>query len=139
VFVFDEEGKIGLIADKHDRETLLLPGGGVDKGETWRDCAARECLEEIGVVVEEGSLKSVGFYDGYGVRRVFKTNSEVWCHWSMQYFVAQAQTKVSPTTVQKNELDLERAWMSPREYLVYLEGVLKKVPIKILATLKNGF
>lgn len=51
VVVFDEQKNIALLhVQKHNY--YKLPGGGVEDGETYERAAVRECLEEIGCVVE---------------------------------------------------------------------------------------
>ncbi len=47
----------------------LLPGGGQNHGETLKDTVVRECREEIGAVVEVGSL--------YFVREYISANHEL--------------------------------------------------------------
>lgn len=49
--LIEQDGKI-LLSYLTARNEYLLPGGGLEKGETPRQCAQRECLEECGVVVE---------------------------------------------------------------------------------------
>ncbi|MFE7429056.1 NUDIX domain-containing protein [Streptomyces sp. NPDC057545] len=43
-----------------------LPGGHVDPGETSREAAARELLEETGVRVDPAHLRQIGVYDAPG-------------------------------------------------------------------------
>ena len=43
-----------------------LPSGKVDKGEDYRTAAARECLEEVGVVVDPAHLKFVHVQHRHG-------------------------------------------------------------------------
>ncbi|KAG1671639.1 hypothetical protein FOA52_006870 [Chlamydomonas sp. UWO 241] len=41
-----------LMVQEFAGQGFWLPGGGLDRGETLRDCAVRECVEEAGVRVE---------------------------------------------------------------------------------------
>jgi 8-oxo-dGTP pyrophosphatase MutT (NUDIX family) len=56
-------GKILLVRGWHDGKYQSLPGGGKEKRENMRQCAARELREEVGIEVAPDKLKSHGIYD----------------------------------------------------------------------------
>ncbi|MFA5000748.1 MAG: NUDIX hydrolase [Candidatus Paceibacterota bacterium] len=49
--VFDDEGKVALVGNKVN-SFYLLPGGGIDENESIENGIKRECLEEVGCLVD---------------------------------------------------------------------------------------
>ncbi len=74
VAIIDEQDRLLLIRHQHhaDLHTYwLLPGGGLEIGETDEQCAAREAFEETGLQVRverlllETPAESPGYYSSY--------------------------------------------------------------------------
>jgi 8-oxo-dGTP pyrophosphatase MutT (NUDIX family) len=55
----DAHGRLLLVRRAEDG-TWCLPGGRMEPGETWAQCAVRECLEETGIEVRLTGL--IGIY-----------------------------------------------------------------------------
>jgi 8-oxo-dGTP diphosphatase len=64
VVLQDGDGAVAVIRRRRGEDTwYLLPGGGVEDGESVEEAAAREAFEELGVAVAVGpSLATVGFH-----------------------------------------------------------------------------
>ena len=57
VIVLDEENRILMVKHDHPERTVwMVPGGGIEEGESSAQAAAREVLEETGLQVEIGGL-----------------------------------------------------------------------------------
>lgn len=53
VLALDDEGRVLLVRHSYGRPLWMLPGGGIGRGETPREAAAREFREELGCNVED--------------------------------------------------------------------------------------
>lgn len=51
VAIFDDEGRL-LLGRRRDDGSWCLPGGRMEAGESFAECARRECREELGYEVE---------------------------------------------------------------------------------------
>ena len=60
--VFDNENKVALVGSKVN-SFYLLPGGGIDEGESIEDGIKRECLEEIGCKIKV--LNNIGVIEDF--------------------------------------------------------------------------
>lgn len=57
VVICDTEGKVLMVRQSHEnRQIWMVPGGGIEAGETSREAAVREVEEETGLVIEVGAL-----------------------------------------------------------------------------------
>ena len=55
IFVFNNLGQV-LVGVRKDTNLLALPGGWLERFETWEECAARELLEETAMKVDAESV-----------------------------------------------------------------------------------
>lgn len=115
VFVFDADGRIGVVLRKKPSTFFLPPGGGVDEGETLEDSARRECLEEMGAVV--GKLEQFGYSENQ-----LPNGTLIQAH----YFSASLIEMQTQTTTDHRELGQEVRWLDPKEYLTMLENYLEE-------------
>jgi 8-oxo-dGTP pyrophosphatase MutT (NUDIX family) len=73
VAIRDESGRVLLV--QHVEGRWQIPGGAIEPLEDPRDAAARECLEEAGVVVRIGEI--LGAFGGDTYRTTYSNGDEI--------------------------------------------------------------
>ena len=72
VIVYRDDGKILLVRGRFSRQEWALPGGGVNRNESYEQAAVRETLEEIGLKIHNlqylGKANSHESYAKFSVR-----------------------------------------------------------------------
>ncbi len=104
----DSDGKIALVGTKY----RLLPGGGVEEGETTREAIKRECIEEVGCNIEID--KEIGFTEEY--RAQIGRRQET--HFFLAHLVGE---KGKPQTTQDDEQGIEVDWYRLEDSITLLE------------------
>ena len=100
VIVYRDDGKILLVRGRFSRQEWALPGGGVNRNESYEQAAVRETLEEIGLRV-------------YNLRYLGKANShESYAKFLVRVFAAHA----SNCDIKCNFEIMEARWFN-RDYL----------------------
>ena len=104
VIVYRDDGDILLVKNRFSRQKWALPGGGVNRNESYEQAAVREVLEEIGLKI-------------HNLRYLGKANShESYAKFSVRVFVAHA----SDYDIKCNFEIMEARWLNmnylPEEY-----------------------
>ena len=104
VIVYRDDGKILLVRGRFSRQEWALPGGGVNRNESYEQAAVRETLEEIGLKI-------------HNLRYLGKANShESYAKFSVRVFAAHA----SNCDIKCNFEIMEARWFNmnylPEEY-----------------------
>ena len=104
VIVYRDDGKILLVRSRFSRQKWALPGGGVNRNESYEQAAVREVLEEAGLKI-------------HNLRYLGKANSrESYAKFSVRVFAAHT----SDCDIKCNFEIMEARWFNrdhlPEEY-----------------------
>ncbi len=106
-----------LIGSSPRDEGYKFPQGGIDEGETPRDCLIRELYEELGVKINEEDIldkltETISYpYPDY------KPYSKIYCGQEMTVFVVKHNPSYN-WTPQDDEFE-EMIWITPSELINY--------------------
>lgn len=65
IYKVNKDGAVSVLLQlRRDFDQYGLPGGGIESGETYEDCAVNEVLQETAYIVPKSELKLVGVYAG---------------------------------------------------------------------------
>lgn len=115
-FVYDDNGNICIL---EVRFLFGLPGGGVERGETFEEAFIRECMEEIGCNIKID--KNLGIWSQYRSKlaKVYEIN----------YFSAHlVGAKGKPTTTEEDEKTVPFSWYLESEVLKKLTEQVALIP-----------
>ncbi len=119
--VFSPDRTQVLLILRRDVPVWVLPGGGIDPGETPEDAVVREILEETGLTVKIDSL--VGTY--FPINRLAKTTKLYTCS------VLAGQTEITSETKGVHFFPLSSLPPMPPPYPEWIEeAVANKAPIE---------
>lgn len=100
VIIYRDDGDVLMVKSRFSRQEWTLPGGGVNRNESYEQAAAREVLEEVGLKID--NLRYLG-----------KTNSrESYAKFSVRVFAAHT----SDGDIKYNFEIMEARWLN-REYI----------------------
>ncbi|HET8575424.1 MAG TPA: NUDIX hydrolase [Candidatus Paceibacterota bacterium] len=97
IILFDDENRLALVGTRY----RLLPGGGVEEGESFSEAAVREAMEEVGCrIIVEREIGVTEEFRGKIARRQ-----------EAHYLLARVVGKKGkPTTLQEDEQGMEAEW-----------------------------
>ncbi|MDR3189955.1 MAG: NUDIX domain-containing protein [Lactobacillaceae bacterium] len=110
VVVENAAGELMMIYNR-DFAGWAFPGGYVEPDMSWSENAAREALEESGIIVQADQLTALGVVSGDGYRATYPNGDQVKFYSTV--FLAQTFDN-ELLTIDQTEID-QKTWMHPTD------------------------
>lgn len=111
-FIFSKDGKVLLGKNRkggHYEGSYVVPGGGIDEGETKEQALRREMLEETGIDVTDGIVTEINESTGANEKTLRDTGERVYVEMTFYDFKVVLSQNADDIVVKA-----EDDWTSPR-------------------------
>ena len=115
-FIFSKDGKLLLGKNRKGgvyEGSLVVPGGGVDEGETKLQALRREMLEETGIDINEAAITELNTASGEGEKTLRDTGERVYV--KMDFYNYRVEM---PLLAEDIRIIAEDDWIEPQWFAV---------------------
>ena len=118
-FIFSADNKVLLGHNKKGgvyQNQLVVPGGGIERGEPRLDALKRETLEEIGIDISDATITEInGVSVGESEKTLRETGERVIVKMRFYDFQVQLNSESKETALRFEDDYAEAAWYTPEE------------------------
>ena len=118
-FIFSADNKVLLGHNKKGgvyQNQLVVPGGGIERGEPRLDALKRETLEEIGIDISDATITEIsGVSVGESEKTLRETGERVIVKMRFYDFQVQLNSESKAPALRFEDDDAEAEWYTPEE------------------------